>query len=528
MSAAKRLRVNPRDLAQRVIDQNTLADVAIDVSVAGPGFINVRLSDAFLAQSLAAESTIEPSSNPKTIVVDYSSPNLAKELHVGHLRSTIIGDAMVRVLELAGHKVVRQNHVGDWGTTFGKLIAYLDEFAEDALRNHQLKDLEKLYVEATNRFDSDGDFAERARQTVVKLNRHDPKTLQSWTKFIDVSLDHAQEIYNQLGVLLTPEDVRGESSYNDELPSIVRELEGQQLLIESEGAKVVFLEEFKGKNDDLIPLIIQKSDGGYLYLTTDLAAARYRTEVLGADRILYFTDARQQLHFQMLFALVRHAGWVTPEVELEHHIFGAVLNEKGEPFRTREGDAIPLAQLLQTGIDAATRIVEEKSAELPQDERTDIARAVAIGAIKYADLSKNRINDYRFDLETMLSFDGNTAPYLQYAHARIQSLFARGGIDADEFGEIEARINQPSEHDLAVWLLRFEETIEQVVAEVKPHYLCNYLYELAGKFTRFYETCPVLNAPEDYRDSRLMLCGRTAAVLSSGMNALGIEAPKRM
>ena len=528
MAAAKQLKVNPRDLAQRVIDHNTLVDLADDVSLAGPGFINVRLNDEFLAKSLATEPVTEPTSHPKTIVVDYSSPNLAKELHVGHLRSTVIGDAMVRVLELAGHKVIRQNHVGDWGTTFGKLIAHLDEFDEDASRNHELRDLERLYVEATNRFTHDSAFAEKARQVVVKLNRQEPETLETWKKFIDVSLNHAQAIYKQLGVLLTPDDVRGESSYNHELPNIVEELERQELLVESEGAKVVFLEEFKGKNDELLPLIVQKSDSGYLYLTTDLAAARYRSNVLCADRILYLTDARQQLHFRMLFALARRAGFVSSVVDLEHHVFGSILNANGEPFSTREGDAIPLAQLLQSGIDAAAQIVENKSSNLPAEERRSIAHALAIGAIKHADLSKNRINDYRFDLATMLSFEGNTAPYLQYAHARIHTLFERGGIDPDELPQVQPRISETSEHNLAVCLLRFQETIEQVVAEVKPHYLCNYLYDLAGKFTRFYETCPVLNAPTDYRASRLALCTRTAQVLRSGLSALGIQAPIRM
>ena len=528
MAVAKRHKLNPRELAQNILEHKPLSGIATSVSVAGPGFINIELDNSFLAETMTTEVLVEKSDDPKTIVVDYSSPNLAKELHVGHLRSTIIGDAMVRVLTLAGHKVVKQNHVGDWGTTFGKLIAHLDEIDAEDAQSRELSDLERLYVEANTRFDSDDDFAERARQTVVRLNQQDHETLQKWRKFIDVSLRHAQSIYDELGVLLTPEDVRGESSYNAELSGIVEELERKQLLVQSEGAKVVFLDGFAGKDGEPIPLIVQKSDGGYLYLTTDLAAARYRADVLKANRILYFTDARQQLHFEMLFALVREAGFVTGDIELEHHVFGSVLNKKGEPFRTREGDATPLAQLLQDGMAAAELVVEQKSPHLPEAERAQVAHSIGVGAIKYVDLSKNRINDYRFDVTQMLSFEGNTAPYLQYAHARIQSLFTRGNFEPSQFRDVQPEIEDPAEHQLAVRLLRFQETIEQVAVEAKPHYLCSYLYDLAGTFMRFYESCPVLSAETDRRHSRLSLCSRTADALTTGLGALGIDAPVRM
>ena len=524
MGAAKRHKRNPRQVAEDVVARVDLDGIAASCEIAGPGFLNVTLDDAFLAHELTTAALVETAPAPATVVVDYSCPNLAKEMHVGHLRSTIIGDAMARVLEALGHKVIRQNHVGDWGTQFGMLLTFLDETGADS---ELLSDLETFYREAKKRFDADPDFADRSRRAVVGLQRGDPEIRRRWQRFIDISLSHCQEIYDRLGTTLQPEHVMAESAYNDDLDAVVADLDAAGLLEESQGARCVFLEEFKGKDGETLPLIVQKSDGGYLYATTDLAAVRYRARQLGADRVMYFTDARQALHFRQVFAVAGKAGFTREGMSLEHHPFGAMLGTDGKPFKTRSGEVVKLIALLDEAEERALAEVTARNPELPEAERREIARVVGIGAVKYADLSKNRTSDYVFDWDQMLSFDGNTAPYLLYAYSRIRSVFRRGDVDEDALSGTIA-LAAPEEHALAVTLLRFQETLEAVAADGYPHLLCGYLYDLAVQFMRFYEACPILTAAGDVRDSRLLLCRRTARTLESGLNLLGIETIERM
>jgi len=529
MGAAKRSRRNPRDLAAVVIQSTQLDDLADRTEIAGPGFINITLSDRFLADQLNRHAPlVAPAAAPETIVVDYSSPNLAKEMHVGHLRSTIIGDAMARILSALGHRVIRQNHVGDWGTQFGMLITYLNETGADS---QLLADLETFYREAKARFDQDPAFAERSRQAVVGLQAGDPEFRRQWQRFIDISLSHCQETYSRLGVLLTPEDVQAESAYNDDLPVVVKDLERQGLLKQSEGARCVFLDpaikEFRGKEGEPLPVIVQKSDGGYLYATTDLAAVRYRARHLQADRVMYLTDARQALHFRQIFAVSEQAGFARTGMRLEHHPFGAMLGKDGKPFKTRVGTVVKLTELLDEAETRAYDLVTAKSPELDEAERREIARVVGIGAVKYADLSKNRSSDYIFDWDQMLALEGNTAPYLMYAYTRIRSIFRRGGIDPATV-DTPLTIGHPAEHALAVQLLRFQETLEQVAEDAYPHFLCAYLFELASLFMRFYEACPILNADEPARGGRLQLCLRAGVTLKTGLGLLGIDTVERM
>jgi arginyl-tRNA synthetase len=524
MGAAKKARRNPRELAQEVLDAVNLDGIASRCEIAGPGFLNITLDDDFLARALVEAPLVEAAPEPATVVVDYSSPNLAKEMHVGHLRSTIIGDAMARLLEALGHRVVRQNHVGDWGTQFGMLLTFLDETGADS---ELLADLETFYREAKKRFDEDAQFADRSRRAVVGLQRGDPEIRNRWRRFIDISLSHCQEVYDKLGATLTADDVMAESAYNDDLDAVVADLDSAGLLEESDGARCVFLDEFKGKDGEVLPLIVQKSDGGYLYATTDLAAVRYRARQVGADRVMYFTDARQALHFRQVFAVAERAGFVPATMSLEHHPFGAMLGPDGKPFKTRAGEVVKLSRLLDEAQDRALAEVNARANELDDDARREVARVVGIGAVKYADLSKNRTSDYVFDWDQMLSFDGNTAPYLQYAYSRIRSVFRRGEVDETTLGG-DIVLDAAEEHALAVTLLRFQETLEAVAAEAYPHHLCGYLYEVATQFTRFYEACPILTAEGPIRKSRLLLCRRTAATLATGLGLLGIDTVERM
>jgi arginyl-tRNA synthetase len=457
-------------------------------------------------------------------VVDYSSPNLAKEMHVGHLRSTIIGDAIARVLEALGHTVIRQNHVGDWGTQFGMLLTYLEETGADA---DALHDLESFYRDAKARFDSDPSFADRSRETVVRLQSGEALARRAWQRFIDISLSHCQAVYDRLGVLLRPADVRAESAYNDALPRVVESLTAQGLAVPSDGATCVFLEEFVGKDGEPLPVIVQKSDGGFLYATTDLAAVQFRNEALAANRVLYLTDARQALHFRQIFAVARRAGFAPPELSLEHLPFGAMLGKDGRPFKTRAGTVVKLIELLDEAESRALALVVEKNPDLDPASQATIARAVGIGAVKYADLSKNRTSDYIFDWEQMLSFEGNTAPYLQYAFTRIQSLFRRAGVEST-LQPVQVASAAREEHPLAVQLVRYQEVVEQVAAEGFPHQLCAYLYELATHFMRFYEACPILQAEPTDRERRLALAARTGATLGDGLRLLGIATIDRM
>ena len=527
MAIAKRLGKQPRKIAQEVVDQATQTGIEATLDIAGPGFINVRFDDSFLADSLSGSIGLQPVVDQERIVVDYSSPNIAKELHVGHLRSTVIGDALVRLLELVGHQVIRQNHVGDWGTAFGKLIACVDTCSET--NNLSLTGIEKLYREASQRFETDDDFAQKAREEVIKLQQQDPQVLDTWQRIVKASLDHVHQIYSELEVSLQLSDVRGESSYREELPTVIEDLQNSELLVNSDGAKCVFVDGFKRKDGSPLPMIVQKSDGAYLYHTTDLAALKYRTRTLAADRVMYLTDTRQIHHFQLLFAVGELVGYISDSVSTEHLVFGSILDKNGEPFRTRGGNNVPLRGLINEGIERAMDIVRTKSSHLSFDEQNEIARQVAVGAIKYADLSKNRTNDYRFDWDVQLSLEGNTAPYLQYAHARICSIFSRAEVDLRDCDQHAIELQHSNERALALRLLRLAETIEQSLEERKPHYLCNYLYDLTVHFMRFYESCPVLKAGnEKIRTSRLALCAKTAQVLRIGLENLGISLPSRM
>ncbi|MBB6520770.1 arginine--tRNA ligase [Pseudoteredinibacter isoporae] len=531
MGAAKAMGRKPRDIAQEILDQVTLDDMADKTEIAGPGFINVHLRPEWMAEQLKQQdSKARHNDDAQTIVVDYSSPNLAKEMHVGHLRSTIIGDSLARVLEFMGHSVIRQNHVGDWGTQFGMLTAELEEqLGQNQAASMALKDLEQFYQQAKKHFDDDPAFADKARDYVVKLQSGDAKLLELWEKFRDVSLEHGEELYQALGVTLKRDDVKGESFYNDDLANVVSELKAQGLAVEDDGAIVVFLQELADKEGNPSVVIIQKKGGGYLYATTDLAAMRHRVGELKADRIMYFIDARQSLHMKQVFTLGRKAGFVSDDVSLEHHAFGTMMGEDGTPFKTRSGGTVKLADLTTEAVERATALVESKNPDLNESERAEIGRKVGIGAVKYADLSKTRTNDYIFSWESMLSFEGNTAPYLQYAYARIQSIFRRAEVSADDINA-ELQLNAPEEQALALKLLRFEEAIEQVAKEAYPHILCTYLYEAASLYMKFYEACPILKdgVSEADKMSRLQLCAATASILRTGLDLLGIETMEKM
>jgi arginyl-tRNA synthetase len=533
MGAAKRMGLKPRELAEQVVAALDLEGIAEKVEIAGPGFINITLKSEWLAAHLGVVLADERlgvalATAPQAVVVDYSHPNLAKEMHVGHLRSTIIGDALVRILEFLGHRVVRHNHVGDWGTQFGMLIAHLDHLegqGQDV--SGELADLEEFYRAAKQRFDEDEDFARRAREHVVKLQGGDPHCLQVWQRFIAESLRHCEEVYARLGVTLKRGDVRPESAYNEDLPCVVEDLRKAGLLRESQGAQCVFLEEFKDKEGEITPVIVQKSDGGYLYATTDLAAVRYRAGELKADRILYVVDARQELHLRQVFAVARAAGFAPQTCSLEHHAFGTMMGRDGKPFRTRQGGTVKLLELLDEAQQRTFTLVSEKNPELPEEERRQIARVVGIGAVKYADLSLNRTTDYLFDWDKMLALDGNTAPYLQYSYARVQSIFRRGELEKPG-AQAPLLIAEPAERTLALKLAQFAETVEGVARECFPNMLCAYLYSLAETFMRFYESCPVLKAEEPTRSSRLLLCQGTARTIHTGLSLLGIDTVERM
>ncbi|MBI3144869.1 MAG: arginine--tRNA ligase [Pseudogulbenkiania sp.] len=524
MAAAKQLKTNPRELAQKVLAALDLDGIASKLEIAGPGFINIHLDPAFLARraeaALADDKLAIELPAPQRVMVEYSSPNLAKEMHVGHLRSSIIGDALARVLGFLGHDVVRANHVGDWGTQFGMLTALLVEESQQGTAQLELNDLEAFYRKAKVHFDEDEEFANRARDYVVKLQGGDPEVLALWRQFVDVSLEHCEAVYRKLNVGLTREHVRGESAYNDDLQVVLKDLEASGMLAEDQGAKVVFLEEFKNQEGEPMGVIIQKKDGGFLYTTTDISAVRYRHRELKLERVLYVVDARQSLHFQQMFSICRKAGFVPDSMSLEHIAFGTMMGEDGKPFKTRSGGTVKLIDLLQEAEERAYQLVAEKNPELPEEDKRRIANVVGIGAVKYADLSKNRIGDYVFNWDTMLSFEGNTAPYLQYAYTRVQSVF-RKAEDYDATAPVV--INEAAEKQLAVALAQFEDTVKDVADSGYPHYLCQYLYQLATLFSRFYEACPILKSEGEVQASRLQLAALTAKTLKSGLDLLGIE-----
>ena len=532
MMLAKPAQMKPRDLAEKIIQALPQDPQISQVQIAGPGFLNFFQNSQALAERLDAALAdehlgIAKKSPAETVVIDLSSPNLAKEMHVGHLRSTIIGDAVARVLEFLGDHVIRQNHVGDWGTQFGMLLAYMQEQGADS--QAELADLEEFYRAAKQRFDESPEFANRARQLVVALQAGDEDCLRLWQRFNEVSLNHCQAVYDRLDVKLSMNDVKGESFYNPDLATIVQELKNQGLLTEDAGAQCVFMDEFKNADNDPLPIIVQKADGGYLYSTTDLAAMRYRNNQLQADRVLYFVDQRQALHFQMVFSLARLAGFVRPAMQLEHMGFGTMNRADGRPFKTRDGGTVKLIDLLDEAEQRAYQLVKQKNPELNEDELQQVAHAVGIGAVKYADLSKHRSSDYSFNFEQMLSFEGNTAPYLLYAYTRVASVFRKAGLTMDAALPGSMHLEAEQELSLASSLARFAEVLQQVADKGTPHTLCTYLYDLAGQFSSFYENCPILTAEqESTQHSRLRLAALTGRTLKQGLELLGLNTLERM
>lgn len=550
MSLGKRLGQKPRDVAEKIVaalagEGGELFD---EVSVAGPGFINLRLTEATLAEHAAAMLRDEklgarlpgalPGTLPGAVVVDYSSPNVAKEMHVGHLRSTIIGDAIARLLEYLGQTVIRQNHLGDWGTQFGMLIEYMNEQgvggdasgdASGDTSGGGIGDLNRLYQQAKQRFDSDPAFADRARQRVVALQSGDEATLALWRQLVEASKRHFNAAYQRLGVELHDADIRGESFYNDKLAGVVEALDRAGELKVSEGAAVVYPAGFSDREDHALPMIVRKSDGGYLYATTDLAAARYRIDELHATRIIYVTDARQAQHFAMLFQMLKQLGWAGENVHLNHVPFGTVLGKNRRPFKTREGGTVRLSDLIDEAERRAGEVLAAKNPDLSAEQRQAIAHVVGVGALKYADLSNDRIKDYVFDFDRMLALDGNTAPYLQNAYVRIRSIFRKGGIDPSTLDPAAIRVTQDAERALVLKLLQFGPTVLGVADSLEPHRLCNYLYELASGYHQFYEHCPVLTAPDEAtRQSRLTLSHLVAKTLQQGLALLGIDVVEQM
>ncbi|HHF5882281.1 TPA: arginine--tRNA ligase [Haemophilus influenzae] len=533
MAAAKKLGLNPREFAQKVLDNAQLSDIAEKLEIAGPGFINIFLNPTWLTTEISAALSHKnlgiQATNKQTVVIDYSSPNVAKEMHVGHLRSTIIGDAVARTLEFLGHNVIRANHVGDWGTQFGMLIAYLEKMQHEHASEMELQDLEAFYREAKKHYDEDEIFAEKARNYVVKLQSGDEYCRTMWKRLVDITMQQNQHNYNRLNVTLTEKDVMGESLYNPMLPSIVEDLKKQGLAVENDGALVVYLDEFKNKDGDPMGVIVQKKDGGFLYTTTDIAAAKYRYETLKANRALVFSDTRQSQHMQQAWLITRKAGYVPDGFSLEHKNFGMMLGKDGKPFKTRTGGTVKLADLLDEAIERATVLINEKNTNLSNDEKEAVIEAVGIGAVKYADLSKNRTTDYVFDWDNMLIFEGNTAPYMQYAYTRIRSIFNKTDINSTALLAAPLTIKDDKERTLAIKLLQFEEAVQTVGKEGTPHVLCAYLYELAGIFSSFYEHCPILNAEdESVKLSRLKLALLTEKTLKQGLTLLGIKTVEKM
>ena len=527
LALARPLKRSPRDVAAALVGHLATDDLVAEAVVSGPGFINLTIRADHLGQGLDRMlATEERPSSRETVVVDYSAPNVAKEMHVGHLRSTIIGDAIARLLEFEGDRVIRQNHVGDWGTPFGMLIEHL---LDERATGHEagVRELVAFYQAARAKFDADAAFAERARRRVVLLQGGDAETRALWQRLIDVSVAHFSEVYERLGVTLGPEDVAGESRYNAELPDVVAELQRAGLARESEGALCVFPPGFTTREGEPLPLSVRKQDGGFTYATTDLAALRYRVRTLGARRVIYVVGTPQTQHLAMVFATARLAGWVDDGVRLEHVAFGSVLGPDRKMLKTRAGDSISLVALLDEAVERAARVVEEKSPHLEPAQKARIAAAVGIGAIKYADLANDRIKDYVFDWSRMLALDGNTAPYLMYAHARIRSILRRASEEGTAaIGSIA--VETPEERALALALLEFPATLVRTAETLQPHRICGQLYEIASAFTTFYERCPVLRAPDPVRASRLALCSLTAQVLARGLDLLGIAAPEQI
>ena len=531
MALAKSQGVAPREMAQRVLDVLDLSGVA-DVEVAGPGFLNLTLTSDYLDQTLRAllddERLGVATVTPRTAVIDYSAPNVAKEMHVGHLRSTVIGDALARIYRFRGYSVVARSHVGDWGTPFGMLIEHLVDLGEaTAMAALSIGDLDGFYRAARVKFESDEDFRERSRQRVVSLQGGDPETRRLWQILVDESVAYFAEVYAALDVTLTPDDVVGESYYNDMLDAVVSDLDAAGLLVESAGALCVFPEGFTNREGEPLPLIVKKSDEGFGYAATDLAAIRDRVDHLHADELLYVVGAPQSQHFEMVFAVARAAGWLPADRRCEHVAFGNVLGPDRKMFKTRSGETIKLIDLLEEATERAEAALVQRSNDFSPEERHQLATQIARAAIKYADLSNDRQRDYVFDLERMIAFEGDTGPYLQYAHARLRSIFRRLGAPWDPRAATFL-LGDGAERDLARGLIAFPEAVDAAMATLHPHRLSGYLFDLAQRFTTFYEACPVLSAPEPSRTERLALCELTARTLRLGLSLLGIEAPEQM
>ncbi|MEZ5373897.1 MAG: arginine--tRNA ligase [Microthrixaceae bacterium] len=542
MGLAKRLGANPREVAQQVVDAVDLDGIAT-VEIAGPGFLNLALDASFLGTSAAEviadtrDSKSASAESSQRVVVDYSAPNVAKEMHVGHLRSTVIGDALVRILEAQGDAVIRQNHIGDWGTPFGMLIEHLVDLGEEgAVAELALGDLNTFYRQARVSFDESATFADRARARVVALQAGDPETLRLWRILVDLSAEYFQSVYDRLGVRMTTDDLAGESMYNDLLDGVVADLDAAGLLVTSDGARCVFPEGFTNREGEPLPLIVQKADGGYGYATTDLAAIRYRIDELTADRILYVVGSTQAEHLAMVFAVARAAGWLTDATEVDHVAFGSVLGEDHKVMKSRAGASLKLADLLDEAVARAAAILEEKDPDLDEAERAEVARAVGIGAVKYADLSSDRTRDYVFSFDRMLALEGNTAPYLQYVVARVRSILRKAraaGVavpgDRGESMPGSVGVDEPAERALALELVAFDRVVADTAGSAQPHRLCTYLFGLAQTFTRFYDAAPILKADTDeQRRDRLALAIGTERVMVHGLDLLGIDAPERM
>ena len=535
IALAKAMGLAPRDVATKVLEVVDLRDACSDAQVAGPGFINLTFRNDFLASELVKSSASEKmgvrkAEKSRKVVVDYSAPNVAKEMHVGHLRSTVIGDALVRMLMFVGHDVVRENHVGDWGTPFGMLIEHLVDLGETHAANElSVGDLDSFYRSARKKFDESEQFQARSRARVVLLQSGDAETLRLWKLLVAESTRYFQMIYRTLGVLLEDSDIMGESAYNDLLPQVVERLSKSKMLTTSDGAEVVFAEGFVNRENQPLPLIIRKTDGGYNYATSDLACVIDRVERLRADLLLYVVGAPQAQHLQMVATVAKQAGWLSSSHEMLHVSFGSVLGADKKMLKTRSGETVKLDALLSEAVERAAEAVAEKNPELSKEAQARIAKMVGIGAVKYADLSTDRIKDYTFDWNRMLSFDGNTAPYLQYAHARICSIFRRAEIDRSSVRGVTPTIEHAAERELAMRVLQFDSALWDALEKYSPHRLCTFLYDLATSFSSFYEQCPVLKADDEtQRLSRLMLCDVTARVLQTGLNVLGIEAPEQM
>jgi arginyl-tRNA synthetase len=532
MALAKQVSRPPRDVANEIVAVCDLAGVAL-VEVAGPGFLNLTLSVEFLNNQLRAllgdpRVGRAPASTPKTVVIDYSSPNVAKELHVGNLRSTIIGDALARMYRFAGHNLVARNHLGDWGTPFGMLIEHLLDLGEDeAIASLSMGELNAFYQAARVKFDADDAFKERSRSRVVTLQSGDPETLRLWKILVDQSVQYLSHIYEELDVTLTADDAVGESYYNDMLDDVVADLDKAGLLVESNGALCVFPPGFTNRENEPLPLIVKKRDDGYGYAATDLAAVRDRVSNLHADELLYVVGTPQAQHLDMVYAVARMAGWLPENVRCEHVAFGHVLGPDRKMFKTRSGESVLLAGLVEEAIGRADAALVSRKFEGDDLARAELSVQIALAAIKYADLSGERQRDYVFDLDRMLAFEGDTGPYLQYAHARLRSIFRRLGSEWNA-DSVNFSLGSPSERHLALGLLAFPEAFDMALVSLQPHRLCNYLFDLAQRFTSFYEACPVLSSEGQLRDERLALCDLTARTLSLGLSLLGIHAPEQM